>query len=208
MAARPISRSSRIPITPTRCGSRRPRRTSSAGLAQRPDLLPQPRRQHLPRRIQHDGRFRRARRCLHGEPARRSGHDRHLSAGGSTSSASTASASTPPSTSIPNSGSSSCRRCWHAREGARHPQFPHLRRSRDGRHGPRAHRREHPRRQASERARLRIHVRRSSTSSRATPGPTNSPSCFAPTRCTRAARRPRCGCRPSSAITTPAGSRC
>ncbi len=42
----------------------------------------------------------------------------------------------------------------------RHPALPHLRRSRDERHGPGAHRREHARRQAAERARLRFHAGR------------------------------------------------
>ena len=143
----------------------------------------------LPRRIQHDGRLRRARRRLHREPARRARNDRHLRRLDRQVSASTASASTPRSTSIPSSGRSSFRRCSPARESEGHPELPHLRRSRDGRHGPGAHGREHARRQAAERARFRVPARGPRRRRGAMPAPTNWPSCSAPIRFTRAARK-------------------
>ena len=74
--------------------------------------------------------------------------------------------------------------------------------------GPRAHGGAHARRQVAERARFRVRARGDRRRRGQGRDGRAGASCSAPTRSTKAARTRRGGCRHSSAITTPAASRC
>ncbi len=103
--------------------ARRRRQGESSRLAQRSDLVPQPRRLYVQRREHHDGRLRRPRRSDDGESARRSGVHRHLRRLDRSNSLWTVFASIPRSTSIRSSGRSSRRRCSSGRKARGIPNF-------------------------------------------------------------------------------------